>query len=168
MQLNKPGIESCLNHNNSYLAGMKRYNSLLFLLFILPACSGNKKKLKAETDIDAARSFIRAALDGKFNEARVYMLSDSVNNNWMDITERSYQKADRDTKVGYAGASINIHEVKPANDSTTIVVYSNSFKNDHDTLKVVRQNEKWLIDLKYLFQHEEEIPEPTTTDSLSK
>jgi len=148
---------------------MKRLSPLfLFLLFILPACGGNKKKPASENDIDAARNFIRAALDGKFNEARAYMLSDSVNNNWMDITERSYQKADRDTKAGYAGASINIHEVKPANDSTTIVVYSNSFKNDHDTLKVLKQSGKWLIDLKYLFLHDEETANPNLTDSLPK
>ena len=136
---------------------MKRYNHFfLFLLFIFGACGEKKKQVVAENDIDAARSFIRAALDGKFNEARTYMLTDSVNSNWMDIAERNYQKADRDTKVGYASASINIHQVSPVDDSTTVVIYSNSFKNDHDTLKVIKQNEKWLIDLKYLFQHDED------------
>jgi hypothetical protein len=135
---------------------MKRLSSIfLFLLFIICACS-KKKKPAAENDLDAARSFIQAALEGKFNEARAYMLNDSLNNNWMDIAERNYQKADRDTKVGYAGASINIHEVNHPSDSVSVVIYSNSFKNDHDTLKVIKQNEKWLIDLKYLFLHDED------------
>lgn len=145
---------------------MKRFYPLfLFLLFILPACGGKKKSV-AENDLDAARSFIQAALEGKFNEARAYMLNDSVNNYWMNIAERSYQKTDRDTKVGYANASINIHEVTHPNDSVSVIIYSNSFKNDHDTLKAVRQNEKWLIDLKYLFQHDEEISKPNPVDSL--
>jgi DNA polymerase III delta prime subunit len=66
-----------------YFAGMKRYNFIfLFLLFAFYGCSNDdnkKKNEKAENDIDAAREFIRSALDGKFTEARAYILADSVN-----------------------------------------------------------------------------------------
>ncbi len=72
----------------------------------------------------------------------------------MDVAERSYLKTDADTKSGYRSASINIHQVSPVNDSTTVVIYSNSFKNDHDTLKVLKQNGQWLVDLKYLYDHD--------------
>jgi len=40
------------------------------------------------------------------------------------------------------------------NDSTTITVFSNSYKNDKDTLKIVKQDGQWLVDLKYLFEHD--------------
>ncbi len=40
------------------------------------------------------------------------------------------------------------------NDSTTVVIYSNSFKNNWDTLKAVRQKGQWLVDFNYLFDHE--------------
>ncbi|HWR33048.1 MAG TPA: hypothetical protein VN451_05965 [Chitinophagaceae bacterium] len=140
---------------------MKRYHFVfLFLLFfqvvIGIACKSKKHKVVSENNIDAARNFIRAALDGKFDEARNYMLSDSLNNNYMDVAERNYARADAETKNGYRGASINMHMVSPVNDSITIVIYSNSFKNDHDTLKVVNENGQWLIDLKYLYEHDEE------------
>ncbi len=139
---------------------MKRYPFIfLFLLFLLPACDSDKKSTgQSENDIDAARNFIRAALDGKFDQARTYLLPDSVNTNWMDVAERSYQKTDAETKSGYRVSSIHIHNVtNPVKDSVTIVIYSNSFKNDHDTLKVLKQNGQWRVDLKYLYNHDMDV-----------
>ena len=128
---------------------------LLFLPFLAFACGTNERQTgRSENNIDAARNFIRAALDGKFNEARTYLVADSTNTNWMDVAERSYEKSDQATKDGYRTASINIHRVDPVNDSTTIIIFSNSFKNDHDTLKVLRIKGQWLIDLKYLYEHD--------------
>lgn len=133
---------------------------ILFLLFSAivagTACNSKKHTATSENDIDAARNFIRAALDGKFDAARTYMLNDSVNANYIDVVERSFQNADAETRNGYRGASINVHQVSSLNDSTTVVIYSNSFKNDHDTLKVVKVNGQWLIDLKYLYEHDED------------
>ena len=120
------------------------------------ACK-NKDNGTSENNIDAARNFIRAALDGKFEEARIYMLADSVNTNYMDVAERSYQHAAQATKDGYRASSINIIQVtEPVKDSVTVVIYSNSFKNDHDTLKVLKTNGQWLVDLKYLYEHDED------------
>ncbi|MBC7872388.1 MAG: DUF4878 domain-containing protein [Ferruginibacter sp.] len=137
---------------------MKRYCYLfLFLLFYFVSCRSkdNPTPGKSENSIDAARNFIRAALDGRFTEARTFMLRDSVNTNYMDVAERSYQKAEQSTKDGYRVASINIIRVTdPVKDSVTVVIYSNSFKNDHDTLKVVKTKGQWLVDLKYLYEHD--------------
>lgn len=125
---------------------------ILFLLFIFCACN-NKQEEKAQDDLDAAREFIRAALDGKFDQARNYLLPDSINIQYMDAAERSYNRSDNETKNGYKAASINIHKVEPLNDSSTIVVFSNSYKNDHDSLKVIKWKEQWLVDLKFLYLH---------------
>jgi Domain of unknown function (DUF4878) len=148
----------------------KKYSVLsIICLSLLIACKNNDRQAgKSENDIDAARNFIRDALDGKFDEARTYLLSDTVNTNYMDVAERSYLKADDDTKRGYRSSSINIHEVKPVNDSTTVIIYSNSFKNDHDTLKVLKQNGQWLIDLKYLYEHDMDtlFNKPASKDSI--
>jgi hypothetical protein len=128
---------------------------IILCLSLLIACRNNDRPAgKSENDIDAARTFIRAALDGKFEEARTYLFTDSINTNWMDVAERSYRKTDDETKRGYRSSSINIHQVNQVNDSTTVVIYSNSFKNDHDTLKVLKQNGQWLVDLKYLYDHD--------------
>ncbi|HEU4573664.1 MAG TPA: hypothetical protein VFS36_01575 [Chitinophagaceae bacterium] len=134
-----------------------------FLLLFSAACNNPDAEVKqSENDIDAARNFIRAALDGKFKEARTFLFTDSVNNQYLDAAERNYQKLDPDTKRSYREASINIHNVSPVNDSTTVVIYSNSYKNDHDTLRVVRKNAQWLVDLKYLFQHDTDTSQQFT------
>ncbi|MCY7309247.1 MAG: DUF4878 domain-containing protein [Chitinophagaceae bacterium] len=127
-----------------------------FLFFLISSCKNKDKQPdnKSENNIDAARNFIRAALDGKFTEARNFMLEDSVNTNYMDVAERSYQRADQTIKDGYRSSSINIVSVKETiKDSVTVVTYSNSFKNDPDTLKVIKSNGQWLVDFKYLYLH---------------
>lgn len=137
---------------------MKKY-TFLFLLFFAIACKEGDKKIpgKSENNLDAARNFIRAALDGKFNEARSFLLPDSVNINYMDIAERSYQRADQNTRDGYRTSSINIIDVKnPIRDSVTVVIFSNTFKNDPDTLKLIKSGGQWLVDLKYLYLHQED------------
>jgi len=137
---------------------MKRFYFFLFLFSFVLACKNKKEpEKKSENNIDAARNFIQAALEGKFGEAKSYLLQDSVNLNYIEVAERAYQKATQEIKDGYRSASINIHEVsEPIKDSVTIVIYSNSFKNDHDTLKVLNMSGKWLVDLKYLYQHDED------------
>ncbi len=143
-----------------------------FLFFFIYSCKGKDKQVpgKSENNIDAARNFIRAALDGKFNEARTYMLSDSVNVNYMDVAERSYQKAEQLTKDGYRTSSINIISVmEPVKDSVTVIIYSNSFKNDHDTLKVLKIKDQWMVDFKYLYEHNGIIlPTKTITNDTVK
>lgn len=131
--------------------------SRLFLIGLFAfACKASERE-SSDSDVDAARNFIRAALDGKFKDARSYMIQDSVNMNYLEIAERSYQRSDGFTRNGYRASSINIHEVKePFSDSISVVIFSNSYKNDHDTLKVIRTNGQWLVDLKYLFEHDQD------------
>jgi hypothetical protein len=133
----------------------KNYLLFLFLFFIAAGCSNNSgKEKKPENDIDAARDFIRAALDGKFDQAKTYMLQDSSNIQYLDAVERNYQKLSDSTKNGYHESSINIHLVNPVNDSTTVIIYSNSYMKDRDTLRVFKINQQWLVDLKYIFEHD--------------
>lgn len=86
----------------------------------------------------------------------------------MDLAERSYLNINQDIKDGYRASSINIHLLNPLNDSTAIIIYSNSFKNDHDTLKVQKRNDNWLVDFKYLYQHDADtsIKKPMLNDTI--
>lgn len=124
---------------------------------LLVSCQpAQEKKVMAENELDAARLFIRAALDGKFEEAKDYMVQDSVNSSYLDIAAQFYQKipgADRDS---YKGSTIVIHNSKALNDSVAVVIYSNSYKNDHDTLRVIKSSNQWLVDLKYLYEHDQQ------------
>ena len=138
-------------------------------LSIIISCKNEEKSSQSENNLDAARNFIRSALDGKFNEARNYMLQDSLNNNYLDVAERSYKNTSQDVKDGYMTSSIRFHQpVVAVNDSTTIIVYSNSYKNDPDTLRVLKINSNWLVDLKYLYQHDTDTvsAKTITNDSL--
>ena len=131
---------------------MKQFIKLgSFLLLFIYGCNSNDEKATADSDaLNAGRNFIRAALDGNFARARSFVLPDSVNMEWFGIYERSYnERMKPEDKKGYKEASINVHEVKDLNDSTTLLIYSNSyFKNDTHQLRIVRVNSQWLIDLK--------------------
>ncbi|WP_157558227.1 hypothetical protein [Niabella aurantiaca] len=132
---------------------MKRMHFyFLFLLFLLPACLPDKadKDEPGDSDIDAARGFIQAALRGNFKSAANYMLHDSANDERLDAVARMPRSPDE--KQGLWDASINIHERKLLNDSVSIIVYSNSYyKDNKDTLRVVKKDGAWLVDFKYLF-----------------
>jgi hypothetical protein len=141
-----------------YFAGMNNKTLIFisFLLFIFCSCTSTDKQqddIASETDIDAARNFIQSSLNGEYTKARMFMLKDSANQQYYDAYERNFTRLDGEERRDYREATINIHEVNPVNDSITIVIFSNSFKKDKDTLKVVKMNNEWLVDFKYLFQH---------------
>ena len=141
---------------------MRKLLSGFLFLSMMISCNENEepKATASENDADAARNFIRSALNGKYDEARTYVLPDSTNNNWIDLFERNYkERMNPDDKRGYRESSINIHSIKEVNDSVSIVNYSNSYKKRDDSLKVVRVNGQWLVDLKYSFPS-------TITDTL--
>ena len=135
-------------------AAMKRVLIGVFCLAFASACNDSESVIKnaPENDLDAARMFIRDALDGHFEQARQLMLRDSTNDQTMDVTERNYEHMSEANKVGYRNASIQIYNTRDVNDSTRVVTYSNSFKNQKDSLKLVRINSQWLVDLKFTFQ----------------
>lgn len=130
---------------------MRNLYFLCLLFFTACASPADQEKEEAtENDLDAARSFIQAALKQQYSKARDFMLQDSVNDQHMDAVSRVQLSSDE--KQGLWDASINIHSRKLINDSTSIIVYSNSFhKENTDTLKVIRVDGKWLVDFKYLF-----------------
>lgn len=122
------------------------------ITILLASCNSGSNTDAAENDLDAARSFIQAALKGRFDRAADFMLHDSVNDERLDAVSRMQLSSEE--KQGLWDASINIYNRKLLNDSTSIIVYSNSFHKDNkDTLKVVKKEGKWLVDFKYLFDH---------------
>lgn len=125
----------------------------IMVLLFLAGCKGGEERNEAETDLVAAKGFVQAALKGKYDRAADFMLHDSLNDERLDAVSR--MELSSDEKQGLWDASINIHSRKLVNDSTSIIVYSNSFhKENQDTLKVVKKDGKWLVDFKYLFDHE--------------
>ena len=135
--------------NLRFAAMKKLLISFLFLPFFY-ACNNNEETSnKAESDLDAARMFIRDALDGKWESAKQFLVQDSVNVQLLETAESKYNVLDKDEKRNYREAEPRFYDSRKLNDSVTIVNYSNSYMNKRDSLKVVRLNGQCLIDLKY-------------------
>ena len=118
------------------------------------ACSNNDEtagSATGENDIDAARMFIRSALDGKWKDARRLIVQDPVNIEDLETAERMADRRDAVTQRNYREAQITIHNTRKVNDSISIVTYSNTFKKQRDSVKVIRIGGQWLVDLKYSF-----------------
>ena len=141
---------------NLSFAAMKKILIGFFSLIFFWACNNSDQQQQPasnqpENDLDAARTFIRDALDGKFEHAKQLMFKDSTNDETMDVIERNYERMPQADRVGYRNASIQIHNTKTIAD-TTFVTYSNSYKNQNQNLKLVKVNGQWLVDFKYTFQ----------------
>ncbi len=134
---------------------MKQLLYLSSLLVFLAACNNGDKKADAPADdIGAASSFLRAALDGDFDKAKSYIVRDSLNQVYIDLSERQYkERMIPAEKARYKNASIIVHEFRHVNDSTTIIYYSNTYRNQRDSLKVLKQDGRWLVDFKYIFKY---------------
>lgn len=131
---------------------------LLLQFFFACNNSDQNPENKAENDVDAARLFIQAALNGDYARARQLMVPDSLNNQYLDLTERNYEnRMSREDKRGYRESSIIVHNIRQLNDTVSIVNYSNSYKKKDDSLRVVRQHGNWLVDLKYSFASSDSI-----------
>jgi hypothetical protein len=125
---------------------------LLLILFFCSCKNDEAEAERSENDVDAARNFIRAALDGDYQRARQYMLNDSLNTQLLNTFEDNYRThMNREDKRGYRESSIRMPDIRRVNDSASVVVYSNSYKNKTDSLKVVREKGQWLVDFKYSF-----------------
>jgi hypothetical protein len=125
----------------------------IFLIAVL-ACfmsCNNGSYSKAEDAQDAGREFIRASLDGNYQKALFYLYRDDDNTNVMllDKQKSNYNQMKEDEKVNYKEASIRAIRIEPVNDSTVNYVYTNSYKpHDTTTIKIIRVNSEWLVDLK--------------------
>jgi len=127
---------------------MKRVLTAFLFLPFFWACSENSTA-SSETDLDAARNFLNAALAGKWTDARQLVIQDSVNVQLIETAEDRYNGMKNEEKVNYMQAHPILHESRKMGDSVTIVNYSNTYTKKMDSLKIVRQGKEWLIDLKY-------------------
>lgn len=122
---------------------------VLMLFLFLPFFWSCKQKAPAENDLDAARNFLDAALAGKWNDVKVMVVPDSTNLELVDRSQRVYERMKNEEKIAFMQSHPYLHETRKINDSVTIVNYSNSHTNKHDSLRIVRIKNDWLIDLKY-------------------
>jgi hypothetical protein len=129
---------------------MKYLISFLFA-FVFSNCNENKVYQKAENALDAGREFIDGCLKGDFDKATFYMINDSTNKNMLLTLKRKYKEKSDAQKIEYKEASIIIFEDAVLNDSTHIINYQNSYDKLGHKVKVILDNNTWLVDFKYTF-----------------
>ncbi len=86
------------------------------------------------------------------------MVNDSLNHEDLNAIERLNEKLTQEEKEKYKEASIRIFQNRALNDSTSMIYYSNSYRNQKDSLKVIKANGKWLVDFKYFFHKTDSLP----------
>ena len=129
---------------------LKVFIALCFLS-VLVSCTDSK--IYPTTDIDVARAFIKDILENNYNDAKVFVLDEDVNNQYFELSKKEFGAKSKDELKNYKESFIIVNEIKQTNDSVTIVNFSNSYKKTvKNEVKVVRVDGKWRIDLKHTFQ----------------
>ena len=105
---------------------------------------------KPETALDAGRAFIRASLDGNYKDAESLLLKDSQNVQMFSSYKTYYDRLPQEKKLHYKKASYTINNYQDVNDSTTIINYSNDYMKEPMEIKVVRDQNEWKVDFKYI------------------
>jgi hypothetical protein len=114
--------------------------------------NGSTAADRTEGDVDAAREFIRSALEGRWKDAQRLIVQDSANIEDLEVAEQNYtQRMTVIDQRGYREAQIRIHDTRKVSDSISVIAYSNTYKNKRDSVKVVQVGGRWLVDLKYSF-----------------
>jgi hypothetical protein len=121
-------------------------------LLLLAACGNDHSFKKAEDAQDAGREFIRASLDGNYDKASFYLYADTTNKMLLNKWKKDYDQLDHEVQKKYRDADILPINIQAANDSVTSYTYANTYKKDTTTIKVVRINGEWLVDLKEILQ----------------
>lgn len=125
---------------------------IAFITFtLLNSCNDSRKN--PTTDIDVARSFIKDLLENDFKNAKEFLLDEEANNQYFELSKKEFEGKSKEVLKKYKESDIIVNELTPVNDSVSVVNYSNSFNKEKKyLLKVVRQNGRWWVDLKYTFQ----------------
>jgi len=123
---------------------------IIFFCCVIFSCT-EKHYTKAENALDAGREFIDGCLKGDFDQASYYMVQDDQNKSLLLQQKRNYDAKSKEEKQQYNTASIIIYEDATLNDSTHVINYQNSYDKVGRKVRVVLQNNTWLVDFKYTF-----------------
>ena len=123
---------------------------MVAIILTSTACNHSAEVSKRDP-LESGRGFIESSLKGDYDEAKKYLLQDSLNIQYFEGLENFNSKRNDDEKEGYKNANIIIDSIQQLSDSVAIITYSNTFKNIPSKLKMVKKNNEWLVDFKYTF-----------------
>ena len=132
---------------------MIKFISFFTLVFLLVSCNTKTTPANPTTDADVATTFIRNVLDDNFVGAEQFLLKNEENLQLFERFKQSYENKSKEELKRYKTADITINEIKAIGDSIRLIDYANSYKKEtKQKLKLVWQQGKWLVDLKYTIE----------------
>jgi hypothetical protein len=124
---------------------------ILLLVLGLGSCQQPQGFKEPEDPLDAGREFVRAVLDGDFEEANLYITENAEDQEIYKRYVSFMKKQSKKEKLNLKSSSIIINKVDKVSDSISIINYSNSYSNKPIELKVVRETKGWRVDFSYTF-----------------
>ena len=125
------------------------------ILLLAAVCSCTDPRKNPTTDIDVARAFIKDILDNDYKAAKTFVLDEDMNNQYFELSKKEFESKSKDELEKYQHSDIIINELKPVNDSVTIINYSNTYKKStKNEVKLVKVKGRWFVDLKHTFQQQ--------------
>lgn len=123
------------------------------IVVFLISCKDESTNTPATDPEEAGTRFIRASLDGNYAKARVYLLKDSTNLLLIKQQQINYEQLSPERKRDNREASIRPIEIKNENDSVTLYkYYHTSNTKDTTTIRIIKANGEWLVDLKSILK----------------
>ncbi len=130
---------------------MLKHIVVLFIVAIIFGCNQKDKPVSLNDPLETGREFIDASLKGNYDRAQQYMLIDSTNKKYLESLKDFYKKMSPAEKDGYKNANIIINPSESVTDSTTIINYTNTYKNKPSKIRIIKINNEWRVDFKYTF-----------------
>jgi hypothetical protein len=118
---------------------------------IISACSEPAGFKQPEDPLDAGREFIRAVMDGDFEEASLYLPDDAEDQELFSRYEKYMKKQPQKERLSLKSSSIIINKMESPNDSICLINFSNSHTMKPMDLKVIKVKGNWKVDFSYTF-----------------
>lgn len=123
-----------------------------FLTCMVSGCNPAEEEKEPQTDVDVARAFIKATMQNDFEKAAKYMLKDEQNDAYLESYKKFKNRLSKEKLDQQRNAYPVVNETSYPADSVFIFNYSPSYnKDEKNKLKLLRINNKWLVDFKYTF-----------------
>jgi hypothetical protein len=107
--------------------------------------------VKPSDPTEAGRDFLNATLKADYKVADGYILKDTLNKRLFKNYKQWYNDLPESEKDAYSKASLTIYNVNNLSDSTTIISFANSYKNQRRDIRLVRNHGEWWVDFAYTF-----------------
>ena len=127
-----------------------KHLAIILSVVIFISCN-QKTETTSASALDTGRDFIRASLNGDFDDAEKLIMRDDQNIQLFQSYKSYYTRLPAEKKQLYRQASYEINKYLDVDDSTTIINYSNSYMNKPMDIKLVRKNKQWMVDFKYTY-----------------